>query len=191
MSHCATTILIMSALCHILGSKHQKAHHFTFRLPSPVQQENNPVCHVIHCQSVSPLDCDILYVSVLLFCMTTLGHVDAGPAYPPTAGVSSSSAGRGPPSGPPPSGRPPPEPLPGIPPVQPQRRHIQHLFCCFGADACALPLLECSSNQLFIHTGTNVVPCTLCCCQSAKLSSCHAMELVDIETFVSDLIFVS
>ncbi|KAL0045851.1 hypothetical protein WJX82_006724 [Trebouxia sp. C0006] len=37
----------------------------------------------------------------------------AGPAYPPTAGVSSSSAGRGPPSGPPPSGRPPPEPLPG------------------------------------------------------------------------------
>ena len=129
------TVRQQSSSCLLFATswapKHQKAHHFTFRLPSPVQQENNPVCHVMHCQSVSPLDCDILYVSVLLFCMTTLGHVDAGPAYPPTAGVSSSSAGRGPPSGPPPSGRPPPEPLPGIPPVQPQRRHIQHLFCCF------------------------------------------------------------
>ncbi|KAL3135120.1 hypothetical protein ABBQ32_14218 [Trebouxia sp. C0010 RCD-2024] len=34
-------------------------------------------------------------------------------AYPPTAGASASSSGRGPPSGPPPAGQPPPEPLPG------------------------------------------------------------------------------
>ena len=49
--------------------------------------------------------------------MTTYSDGGAGPAYPPTAGVSSSSSGRGPPSGPPPSGRPPPEPLPGTMPA--------------------------------------------------------------------------
>ena len=77
-----------------------------------------------------------------------LGHAAAGPAYPPTAGVSSSSAGagRGPPSGPPPSGRPPPEPLPGTPPVQPHRGKIQHLFCCLWAYAYVLSLHACTSN---------------------------------------------